>query len=161
MKVDRDRVGEHAAAIELDPEQLADLAVCAVGANEVFPTQPAFLSALDVPHRCGHPIGVLLDANDLGALDHRRACLFGSRAQNRLEARLGDEQPSRRTQRLHTFIETGNQTGQLRARQRVHQNDGALGLELFQRLLANLFLDARGAEHLQRPHVEERGARDR
>ena len=47
------------------------------------------------------------------------------------------------------------------AGQRVHQDDGAFGLELLRRLLTNLFLDARGAEHLQRPHVEERRARHR
>ena len=36
VKVDRDRVREDTASIELDPEQVADLAVCAVSADEVL-----------------------------------------------------------------------------------------------------------------------------
>jgi hypothetical protein len=59
---------------------------------------------------------------------------------------------------LDAFIEAGNETGQHLASQRVHQDDGAFGLEFFAGLLTHAVLNARRTEHLQRAHVKKRCA---
>ncbi len=161
VEVDRDGIREDAAAIELDPEQLADFAVSAVGANQILRTNLTLDTARDVANRRGHSIGVLFDADDLVPFDHACTRLLRPRPQDRFETRLSDEQPPARTERLNAFIEAGNQAGQHLAGQRIHQDDGAFGLELLVRLLAHAVFDACRPEHLQRPHVEKRRTRHR
>ena len=89
VKVDRDRVGEHAAAVELDPEQLADLAVRAVGADEVLRAQ------LCAPRRCRRLCTVAvtpsascsMPTTSVPSITVAPACSARA-SQNRLEARL-------------------------------------------------------------------------
>ena len=56
--------------------------------------------------------------------------------QNRLEPRLGDEQPPARADRFDACIEAADDVGELLARQSVHRDDGAFGQELLVRLRA-------------------------
>ena len=133
----------------------------AVGADQVLAPEAALLAAVDVLHGQRDAVGVLIDAHHLVPVEHLGAGGLRASAQDRLEAGLRHEQPPAGAQRVHPLVEARDDVGELAPRQRVHDDERALGLELLERLLAHLLLDAGVAEHLQRAHVEERGARQR
>ena len=128
-----------------------------VGADQILSPEAALSTAIDVLHGERNAGGVLLDAHDLVPFQH--LCARGLRAspQDRLEAGLGNKQPPAGAQRIHALVETGDDISKFAPRQAVHDDEGALGLELSERLLAHLLFDASVAEHLERAHMEERG----
>ena len=130
VEVDGDAVGEHAAPVERNVEQLAHLAVCAVGADEVLAAQRPLLAAVDIARRHGHAVGVLRQRDDLVAFEHLRAGLPRALAQDRLEPGLGDEQAPARADRFDAGVEAADDVGELLAREAVHGDDRALGQEL-------------------------------
>ena len=81
------------------------------------PREAAVGAAVDVARGDGHAVGVLLDADDLVPVEHARAGLGGARAQDRLQARLADEQAAARAQRLDPFVQAGDEPGELAARE--------------------------------------------
>ena len=117
------------------------------------------LAGVDVLHRQRDAVGVLLDPDGLVPGEHLGAGRFGAPAQDRLEAGLGDEQPPARTERIDALVEARDDVGELLAGERIHDDERAFRLELLARLLAHLVLDSGGAEHFERAHVEEGGAR--
>jgi hypothetical protein len=130
-----------------------------VGAEQIPSAQLALLAGLDVLRRQGDAVRVLLDPDRLVAVEHLCAGRFGAAAQDRLETGLGDEQPPAGTERIDALVEARDDVGELLAGERVHDDQRAFRLELLARLLAHLVLDAGRAEHLERAHVEEGGAR--
>ena len=76
------------------PGQFADLAVRAVSAHQVVRTQPADLGArVQVLHRGRHAGRILVDADDLGSLEHTGPGFLGPGSEDRLQAWLRHEQP--------------------------------------------------------------------
>ena len=153
--------GEHAAPVERDAEQLAHLAVGAVGADEVLTGERALGAAVDVPHGDRDAGRILPQRHDLVPFEHLRAGLPRAPAQDRLESRLGDEQPAARAERFDAGIEAADDVRELLAGQAVHGDDRAFGEELLLRLAPDLILDAGEAEQLQGAQVKMRRARNR
>ena len=60
------------------------------------PSNGIFKSSVDITSDDGDAVVVLVDADNLEAINHTGAGALGSRAQDRLEARLGDEQTAAR-----------------------------------------------------------------
>ena len=160
LEVDRDRVREDAAAVELDAGQLAHPAVRAVGADEILRADRLLSAGVDIPHGRRHARRVLRERRSL----HGRRARARRRASAR-RRRIGSSPgcvTNRRRQGLNAStpaLRLGTNSASTLPGERVHQDDRAFGLELLERLRADVVFDARRAEQLQRAHVEERRAR--
>ena len=101
--------------------------LCAPSApTRYFAAQPA-LSAASLPYRHGDAIGVLRHADHLVPVS-TLAPASARAPQDRLEAGLGAEQPPARAQRVDALVEARDDVGELLARERVHHDERAFGL---------------------------------
>ena len=158
-EVDRDRLGEHAAARHRDAEPLTHGAARAVGSDEVLRPHGRRLSTRAVANDGGHAVCVLLALDQFRAEEHLCPELLRAGTQHRLQSDLGDEEPLRRAQLAHPLVEVADMPRQLFPDERLDGHDRPVGLELRVRALAHLILDARAAEDLHRALHDERGTR--
>ena len=160
MKIDGHAVGEDAAAVERNSEQLAHLAVGAVGTDQVFRADVALRAAVGIAHRRGDAIAILLEADQFEAIPNRSANLLRMLAQNALEPRLINKHASDRGERIvDADIEARNDVGKLAPGQTVHGDDGAFRNEILFRLGADFVLDADRAKQFDGTKMEVTGAR--
>ncbi len=133
----------------------------AVSPEQILAGKPLLASAVDVLGDDSDALAVMLYSNHFEAVGHPRAGFLGAAAQDRLEARLGDEQPPARTKRVDALVETGDERRDLLAGEIIDGNDRALGSELLFRLCPDLGFDSARAEQFYRAHMKEGGARQR
>ena len=156
LEVDRDAVREAAVAEPADTEPLADRAVRAVGRDEIPRPHGALGPSVTRPDDGRHPLRVLLDRDGLRrVLDPRSQTLRGSE-QHRLEPDLRDEDPRRRTDLLHPFVDEAEVPVELLATEALDRHDRAVLDELPRSGLLDLLLQADGAIRLDRALVDER-----
>ncbi len=161
-EVDRHAVREHTASLECDAERLTYGAVRTFGCDEVLRSDVATLAGFRIADRDRDTVGVLHEADDLAPLDHLRPDRLRTLAQDRLESPLRDEEAPAGAQRVvDADVQTGDDVGELLARQRVHADDRAFGEELLLGLRLHLVLDPRSAEELDGAEMEVRGTRQR
>ncbi len=142
------------------PERVTHLAVRAVRADEVSSADPPGRTAVRIGDRHVDALRVLGDPDDLTPLDHLGSRFPGAASEDRLESALSDEQAAARAEGVvDPDVETGDDVGELAARQRVHADDRALREELLRRSRRHLLLDARRPEQLDRAQVEVSSAR--
>ena len=108
MKIDRHAIGQVAGPAGADAELGADRAAVAVGGDHVFGAHHIGLAGQDVANAAGDAVRILLEGRQLGGVAHGGAELLGARADQRLEALLGHEQPGRRADRGHAVVEVGD-----------------------------------------------------
>jgi hypothetical protein len=133
MEIDRHAFGQMAWPACADAELRADRAAVAVGGNHVFGANGVSVAGQHIPDKAGDAAGVLLEGGQLGGVTHGRAELFGALVNKRLETLLSQEQPGRRADRGHAFIEVGDIGRDLLAGERFDRIDAAVRIELFLR----------------------------
>ncbi len=155
LQVDGQRVGEHAAAVHRNAQQLPRAAVGAFAADEIGPAQHVLSAAVHVSDGDVHAVVVLGDRHHFPAIDQRRAHFLRPPAKDRLQARLAHEPAAAGTELVDSFIQRRDQVRQMSPGQGLHGDDGGVGRELAQGLGADLILDGRLPEQLECAHVEE------
>ncbi len=159
VKIDRDALCEVAGPARADAEPLADRAAIAVGGDHVSGANRIRLAGQDVADVAGDAAGVLLERSKLGGVTQCRSQFFGTVTNERLEALLGHEQPRRRTDRGHAFVEIGDVGGDLLAGEQLHRIDAAVGIELFLRGRPHPSLKPDRPQHFQGAEMKMAGAR--
>src|SRR5262249_25687965 len=82
VEVDRDTVGEDAAAVERNTRQFSRLAVRPVCSNEVTSTQCSLVTALDILDGCCDTVAVLLDPDEIGSVEDPGPGFCGAPSKN-------------------------------------------------------------------------------
>lgn len=103
-------------------------------------------------------VGDLREIRQLGEVAKLGAELQRARAQDRLERVLREEEAASRADKLDSGIEAWDVLRDLRARERLDRRDAAVRVVLLLGGAADGVLDARGAEHLEGPQMNVRGA---
>ena len=142
-----------------DAEPFANRTAIAVGRDHVLGAHRVGLAADDISDAGGDAAGVLLERNQLGCVAHRRAELFGARANERLQALLGHEQTGRRTDRGDAVVEVGDIGRDLPAGERLDGVDAAVRIELLLGGGPHPVFEPDGTEHLKGAQMKMPGAR--
>ena len=142
-----------------DAKLRANRTAIAVGRDHVFRPHRVGLAADDIPDVGGNAAGVLLERNKLGCIAHRRAELFGARANERLQALLRHEQSGGRTDRGDALVEVGDIGRDLPAGERLDGVDAAVRIELLLGGSPHPALQSDGAQHLEGAQMKMPGTR--
>ena len=158
-EVDRDAVGEGSVPAQRDTEAIPDRATTSVGRDQVpGPHGPHRATSTVLDDRCDSvPLG--LERDQLGVVLQPRTELLGLCAKDRLEPDLGDEDACRRAEGLDAVVDVAEVVLELPPAERLDRDDGAVLLELPRGGVDDRLLQPGAAVELDRPLVEQRGAR--
>ena len=78
MEINRDAIGENAAAIEWYIHKLAHFTVCTIGPDQILAGEGVLATALDIFGEYGDAVVVLIDVDDLKSIRDLGAGLLGA-----------------------------------------------------------------------------------